>query len=350
MQIWLAQQAPFLIFTGLCVVAFSIQYWWLRKIKFARLPWLVWVLAALLLGVGWLTSEQAGQREWNRIQRLTQDFARLYGSEMEQRGHWKLPGNVAANDPLYLNLIETEMTWEKLNPDVSDIYTLRKLPDGKNVFIVDSETDYNRNGKYDGEREQRTPVGEVYDEADEGLERAFRGQANFYFVPVTDRWGTWVSAYVPLHDPSGRVEGVLGVDFDALEFMTAITNAKVRIFSLVALLQLMLLGSSTFNYGLRAQIVGRKQHQAEREKLIVELQTALAEVHTLSGLLPICADCKKIRDDKGYWSQIETYITKHSDASFSHGYCPQCAINALELSGVPVSDKLRAAATLGNVP
>jgi hypothetical protein len=57
---------------------------------------------------------------------------------------------------------------------------------------------------------------------------------------------------------------------------------------------------------------------------IAELQEALAKIRTLSGLLPICAGCKKIRDDKGYWNQIELYISKHSDARFTHGLCPDC--------------------------
>ena len=54
------------------------------------------------------------------------------------------------------------------------------------------------------------------------------------------------------------------------------------------------------------------------------MQDALASVKSLSGLLPICASCKKIRDDKGYWSQVESYIQKHSDATFAHGLCPDC--------------------------
>jgi len=74
----------------------------------------------------------------------------------------------------------------------------------------------------------------------------------------------------------------------------------------------------------------RKKAEAEREQLIVELQTALARVKTLSGLLPICAGCKKIRDDKGYWNQIEVYISSHSEAEFSHGMCPDCEKKALE--------------------
>lgn len=69
----------------------------------------------------------------------------------------------------------------------------------------------------------------------------------------------------------------------------------------------------------------RKNIEEEREKLIGQLQEALAEIKTLSGFLPICASCKKIRDDKGYWNQIETYIQNHSEAEFSHSICPDCA-------------------------
>ena len=67
-----------------------------------------------------------------------------------------------------------------------------------------------------------------------------------------------------------------------------------------------------------------KQTLAERERAVHDLQTALAEVRTLRGLLPICANCKKIRDDQGAWTQIESYIAQRSEAHFSHGICPDC--------------------------
>jgi len=79
------------------------------------------------------------------------------------------------------------------------------------------------------------------------------------------------------------------------------------------------------NEALKEEIRQRKLAEREREKLITELQNALATVKSLRGLLPICAACKKIRDDKGYWNQIEEYIRKHSEVEFSHGICPDCA-------------------------
>lgn len=76
---------------------------------------------------------------------------------------------------------------------------------------------------------------------------------------------------------------------------------------------------------LEEEIVARKKTELEKENIIVELKEAILEIKTLSGMLPICANCKKIRDDKGYWNQIESYIREHSEAEFSHSLCPDCA-------------------------
>ena len=83
-------------------------------------------------------------------------------------------------------------------------------------------------------------------------------------------------------------------------------------------------GSVDYTVALLQNITIRKQLEEEREKLISDLQKALSEVKKLSGFLPICASCKKIRDDQGYWNQIEEYISDHSEAQFSHGICPDC--------------------------
>jgi DNA-binding response OmpR family regulator len=64
--------------------------------------------------------------------------------------------------------------------------------------------------------------------------------------------------------------------------------------------------------------------QGELERKNAELQTALDKIKILQGIIPICANCKKIRDDKGFWNQVETYISEHSGAEFSHSICPDC--------------------------
>jgi PAS domain-containing protein len=78
------------------------------------------------------------------------------------------------------------------------------------------------------------------------------------------------------------------------------------------------------NRELRREIEERRNTEKENLELITRLQEALGKVKTLSGFLPICASCKNIRDDQGYWNRIEEYIEKHSEAEFSHGLCPDC--------------------------
>jgi len=95
---------------------------------------------------------------------------------------------------------------------------------------------------------------------------------------------TWTTK-VPLRDDNGHIVGLVGITRGINDLMKA---------------------------------------QTLRDNLIIELQNALADVKTLSGLVPICANCKKIRDDKGFWMQVESYIQRHSQAHFSHGICPEC--------------------------
>jgi PAS domain S-box-containing protein len=75
---------------------------------------------------------------------------------------------------------------------------------------------------------------------------------------------------------------------------------------------------------IERDITARKKQEAERVKLIKDLREALTKIKTLRGLLPICASCKKIRDDRGYWQKVESYISQHTEAEFTHGICPEC--------------------------
>jgi hypothetical protein len=87
-------------------------------------------------------------------------------------------------------------------------------------------------------------------------------------------------------------------------------NATVRLFFFLTISMLLWWFKSAFD---------------EKTRLISELTEALSAVRTLTGLLPICAWCKNVRDDRGYWKQVELYIEEHSEAKFTHGMCPKCA-------------------------
>jgi PAS domain S-box-containing protein len=83
-------------------------------------------------------------------------------------------------------------------------------------------------------------------------------------------------------------------------------------------------------------ITEKKKSEEERETLIKELQTALAKINLLQGFIPMCASCKKIRDDNGFWNSVEKFIRKHEDAEFTHSICPDCA---MELYGIDLTQR-----------
>lgn len=83
-------------------------------------------------------------------------------------------------------------------------------------------------------------------------------------------------------------------------------------------------------YGVARDITERKAAEQERERLVQELQAALAEVRTLRSFLPICAYCKRIRDDEDYWHSVEEYISNHTNTQFSHAICPACLQKVIE--------------------
>lgn len=134
-----------------------------------------------------------------------------------------------------------------------------------------------------------------------------------------------VETYIPLMSGS-RFLGAFEIYYD-------ITDEKKQMDKIVSRSSHLLLSLA---FGLSIVVVillvkenmastERKRAEEKQKSLILELQKALAEVKTLSGMLPICASCKKVRDDKGYWQQIESYLLDHSETKFSHSLCPECA-------------------------
>ncbi len=115
-------------------------------------------------------------------------------------------------------------------------------------------------------------------------------------------------------------------------------RAIVTLVSLVLMLAVALLGLVAYYHRAeRARSAEVAKANASLETINLQLRTALADVRTLTGLIPICASCKKIRDDQGYWNSVESYISSHSDATFSHGICHSCA---MELYGEEMANEM----------
>ena len=152
-----------------------------------------------------------------------------------------------------------------------------------------------------------------------------------------------VETYVPM-TREGRLIGILEIYYDITAENAKLRHLITRSSSTLFAMMLVLVGLVVVS-AVRANrsLQQRRRVEEEREKLIVQLQDALASVKTLTGLLPICAWCKKIRDDNGYYTSVEQYIESHLDAKVTHGICQECEAKLREelahLHGTPGSTK-----------
>ena len=146
---------------------------------------------------------------------------------------------------------------------VNDIYTVRRGKPGEGVLMADFETDYDRNGRYAGDREARTGIGEPDELKGPTIEAAFTGSGGFDANPTADRWGSWVSAYWPLHAADGRVEAVLGVDYAAADWAHEINRARRGATVITAVLLLMLFAATVLITSRRAELAARCGQERE---------------------------------------------------------------------------------------
>ncbi|MBI4719260.1 MAG: response regulator [Planctomycetes bacterium] len=258
MLTWCADNSDYLVFCASALTVLGVLHWWVyRTGRPGRILAGTWVAALGMLVAGWFMVDAAGRDERARLRHMVEGILPTYAREMAHHGHSRITLDTPPDDPVYLGLINAQIDWLKVNPTIADVYTFRKLADGTVVLIVDSETDYDRNGIYEGERESRTAIGEVYAEEDEALERAFRGEPVFEDVPYTDRWGTWVSAFTPMYDEQGALDGVAGVDFPATEWVEAAAQRRASKTGFLAAVLVLLYASATVVTILRGQLAER---------------------------------------------------------------------------------------------
>jgi signal transduction histidine kinase len=241
---------------GLSIAALAAITFFLHRAKAApKVAAYAWAISAGTLAAGWVLMEEAGARRLTQIEHMVEGLAPTYARELEHLGHAKIGLDTPPDDPLYQSLIESQIRWLKANSAIADVYTFRLDERGRVRLVVDSETDYDHDGAYIGDRESRTEIGELYGETPAPLlALAFRGKSVFDSEPVTDRWGVWVSAYEPMFDSQGRVEAVLGVDFPADEWMREQRQARMSTMIAVALFEALVLTCAAVIAGLSAHL------------------------------------------------------------------------------------------------
>jgi signal transduction histidine kinase len=265
-----------LIFSVSAILLFAVShyFWWRRH--FGLLHVVSWAALLVILP---LASWRATIEEENKRRDLTEQltgFAPTYALEMARMGHEKINRDTPADDPTYLRLIEMQLQWMKVNRRATSIYTFMLDPefdykhkDGEPIhFVICAEVDYDQNGRYEGEDEQRVPIGERYEDTTKPLFDVFRGKSSFEDQPVVDKWGTWVTAYAPVYDSSGKVTAGLGVDFHAEEWLEALAGARQNMLTLAGFGVLCLLG------GVTASTVQMSMRDAKRQREVARITKA----------------------------------------------------------------------------
>ena len=170
------------------------------------------------------------------------------------------------------------------------------------------------------------------------------GQCREREICLQSHAGTAIPAIVsitPIRDGRGHLLGLRWLLRDIIERRWAQAALSRTNDELEQLVRQRTTELAITNEALQAEITERKRAEEEREQLIQQLQDALSQIKQLHGLLPICAYCKKIRNDQNDWEWLENYISEHSDARFTHGICPECfetVMRAEREAGQPLSD------------
>lgn len=209
------------------------------------------------------------------------------------------------------------------NPDILYLYLMRRDPapgakPSDLLYVVDQATaDDNLNGTIDNE-ELALPVGQPYDAADlPAMVRGWDGPAADDEPTHDPPYPDSISGYAPVRNAQGETVAIVGADISVqtigtkLLLVRIVNGAGFLVFSGLLMLAICL-------------YLSQRELANEREVLVHELRDALGKVRTLSGLLPVCASCKRIRNEGGEWEVMESYLGRKSEAEFSHGICPEC--------------------------
>ena len=303
------------------------------------------------------------------LQSRLQNSAALLSETVDARD---LDGIRTAEDveqAAYQETLDKMRRVRRTNPDIAFLYVMRRADDGAVSFVVDSD-----------ETEAQAQPGAAYDDVVPEMREGFH-------LPVVDnnlyedKWGTFLSGYAPLRNGAGRY--LVGIDMRADQVRHNLRELRLTgLASLFASILLALLFALYLSRGLtrriarvtaqcrdlalgrlNARIEGRTFDEfddlaesfnamgetlggtrADLEKAIAELkatqqglearveertrllQETVQKMDVLRGLLPICCSCKKIRDDQGYWKQVEQFVGEHTGARFTHGICPECQL------------------------
>lgn len=329
------------------------------------------ILAVVLVSgsVGTFFYVRAMDNLMRSLQSRLQNSAALLSQTIDAKDLHVLQSAEDTDLAIYRDTLEKVRRVRRTNPDIAFLYVMRRAGDGSVHFVVDSD-----------ETDAQAMPGQTYEDVVPEMLEGFH-QPVVDSELYEDEWGIFLSGYAPLKNSEGRY--LVGIDMRADEVRNNLRELRLTGYaSLFASLLLALLFALYLSRGLTRRIDALSRHcrdlalgrlntrvqgrtfdefddlsdsfntmsealggtQTKLEQAIEELKAtqqglevrveertrqltdALEKMDVLRGLLPICSSCKKIRDDQGYWKQVEHFVSEHTGARFSHGICPDCMV------------------------
>ncbi len=253
---WNADVLSFAMLTALVMIVIDLKYL-SRAIEYRDRGLVRAVSILLILGSVYLAI-QKGEAERLQLRKSAEGFATTYAHELSEMGHEYVTLSTPPDDPVYRRVLRKQMTWLDMNHYVADIYTVRMDSNGITRKIVDSETDFDRNDRILGDREARRRIGECSELISPIMESALAGVPQFNDRPYRNKWGTWVSAYMPLITTDERIDGIVCVDFPADDWISSILWVRSSVLWFSTALIITLLGSSGIVAVLREDLRQRE--------------------------------------------------------------------------------------------
>lgn len=232
---------------------------------------------------GWFFVQYGENKVKQQMKNIMDGVAPTFAYELHRMGHAAIDLDTPGDDLIYVEMINTMVDWMKINPLIQSIYTFRQTTQGDVVFILGPETDYDRNGLIEGEKEERVPAGTAYKEVVPEMIEAFQGRYSFQEEPEKDQWSYCVSVYMPIYGKNANIpEAILGIDFDGTSWNEAMRLERLKAIGLLLgfliMVNALYLALCQYWFNLqknRQQELDREIAHLDRMNLIGEIAAAI---------------------------------------------------------------------------
>lgn len=218
--------------------------------------------------IGWFLVNGAEDQKRADFARSSGGLTPTFAYDLQQAGHAKIKLGTMPNDPVYRQVSESMNRWLMYNPHFTDIYTLRRTDNGTIYFVVDPENDVNGNGVIDSLTEQANEIGEIYENHIPEIDLAFEGVTSIQDQPTYDAWGFTISGFAPIYNDEGKVEAIVGLDYDGKKFESGLQLERLKVigFLLVPVGFILMIYWLIFRYRIDKIVLRNHQDQVEKSE------------------------------------------------------------------------------------